>query len=109
MVETLQDYMCKYMAQNTEALKGCLLAVLDSKEQELSLQDQRLGTPTTSEDLKLCELLADAGLFREEIKLTHDGRNRYKLFCLTDKGKELAAQVKQEGYTGRMPESVEID
>ena len=101
MVQKLQDYMCKYMQEQTESLKGCLLAALNSKEQYLSLLDESLGTTIPSKDIKLCELLTNAGLFREEIKLTRDGRNRYKLFYLTDTGKEMAEQIKAEGYSGR--------
>ena len=96
MSQKLQDYMCKYVQEQIEPLKGCLLAALNSKEQYLSLLDESLGTPTPSIDLKLCELLANAGLFREENKLTRDGRNEYKLFYLTDLGKEMAQQIKKE-------------
>ena len=96
MSQQLQDYMCKYVQEKTELLKGCLLAALNSKEQYLSLLDESLGTPTPSMDLKLCELLANAGLFREEIKLNRDGRNEYKLFYLTYLGKEMAQQLKNE-------------
>jgi hypothetical protein len=96
MSQQLQDYMCKYVQEKTELLKGCLLAALNSKEQYLSLLDESLGTPTPSIDLKLCELLANAGLFREETKLNRDGRNEYKLFYLTDLGKEMAMQIKKE-------------
>ena len=96
MSQQLQDYMCKYVQEKTELLKGCLLAALNSKEQYLSLLDESLGTPTPSIDLKLCELLTNAGLFREEVKLNRDGRNEYKLFYLTDLGKEMAMQIKKE-------------
>jgi len=96
MSQKLQDYLCKYVQTQTEPLKGYLLAALNSKEQYLSLLDESLGTTNPSIDIKLCELLAKAGLFREEIKLTRDGRNEYKLFYLTDIGKEMAMQIKKE-------------
>src|SRR5208283_4557214 len=96
MSQKLRDYMCKYIQKQTEPLKGCLLAALNSKEQYLSLLDESLGTPSPSIDVKLCEFLAQAGLFREENKLTRDGRNQYKLFYLTDLGKEIAQQIKKE-------------
>ncbi|HYA78032.1 MAG TPA: hypothetical protein VEF91_04880 [Verrucomicrobiae bacterium] len=96
MSRQLQDYMCKYVQEKTELLKGCLLAALNSKDQYLKLLNESLGTPTTSVDLQLCELLANAGLFREETKLNRDGRNEYKLFYLTDLGKEMAMQIKKE-------------
>ena len=96
MSQKLQDYMCKYVQEQIAPLKGCLLAALNSKEQYLSILDESLGTPTPSTDLKLCELLAQAGLFREESKLNRDGRNEYKLFYLTATGKEIAMQIKKE-------------
>jgi hypothetical protein len=54
-------------------------------------------------------LLVDAGLFREEVRTTRDGRNRYKVFYLTDAGREIAKQVKSEGYDGAVPQSTPID
>ncbi len=101
--------MCKYMQDQTQLFKGCLIAVLDSREQYLSLLDESLGTPVASADIKLCEVLADAGLFREEAKTTRDGRNRYKVFYLTEQGKEIALQIKEEGYSGRVPQNTPID
>ncbi len=85
------------------------MAALDSKEQYLSLLDESLGTPIRSEDIKMCELLVDTGLFREEVRVTRDGRNRYKVFYLTDSGKEIAKQVKTEGYNGTVPQNTPID
>lgn len=108
MVESLQDYMCKYMQEQNEPLKGCLLAALNSKDQYLSLLDQSLGSPVLSNDIRLCEMLTAAGLFREEVKLTRDGRNRYKLFYLTDNGKHLAEQIKEEGFDGEVPQSIPV-
>jgi hypothetical protein len=108
MVKTLQEYMCNYIQQLTEPLKGCLLAALNSKDQTLSLLDQSLGSPVPSMDINMCEMLADAGLFTEEVKLTRDGRNRYKLFNLTSIGKEMAKQIKMEGFNGKMPQNTPI-
>ncbi len=108
MVQTLQEYMCNYIQQLIEPLKGCLLAALNSKDQTLSLLDQSLGSPIQSMDINMCEILAKAGLFREEDKLTRDGRNRYKLFNLTDTGMEMAKQIKIEGFKGKMPQSTPV-
>jgi len=99
--------MCKYIQEQTEPLKGCLLAALNSKEQSLSLLDESLGTTNPSIDIRLCELLAHAGLFREETKLTRDGRNQYKVFYLTDLGKEMAQQIKNESKV-EPPESDDV-
>jgi hypothetical protein len=108
MAQNLEDYMCKYVQTQTELLKGCLLAALSDKDHCLSLLDESLGTTVSSVDLTLCQFLTSAGLFRNEVKLTRDGRNRYKLFYLTDKGLELAEQAKKEGYTGKIPQSDQI-
>jgi hypothetical protein len=105
MVEALQDYMCRYMEQQTEHIKGCLLAALNSKEQYLCLLIESLGTPVPSEEARLSELLVDAGLFREETKITRNGRNRYKLFYLTPTGKQFAQQIQEDGFDGEIPES----
>ena len=108
MVENLEEYMCTYMKSLANHLTGCLLAAWKSKDGYLSLLDERLGSTIESVDLKLCGLLASAGLFREEEKLTMDGNNRYRLFYLTDAGKEIAEQAEAEGYNGTIPKSVEI-
>gem|GEM_PF-3245125 len=50
-----------------------------------------------------------ANLLREEVKVTRDGRNRYKVFYLTEQGMELAKKIKQEGYSGSMPQNTPID
>ncbi len=109
MVETLQDYMYKFIQSQNEALKGCIIAAFDSREHYLSLLDESLGTPIPSGDIKLCELLTNAGLFREEIKMTRDGRNRYKVFFLTDAGVKIAKQIKVEGYSGKVPQNTPVD
>ena len=108
MVRSTGFYV-KYMQGQTEALKGCLVAALDSREQYLSLLDESLGTRVPSVDIKLCEVLVEAGLFREEIKITRDGRNRYKVFYLTDSGRQMAQQIKTEGYSGKVPQNTPID
>jgi len=53
--------------------------------------------------------LADARLFREEVKFTRDGRNSYKLFYLTDLGKEIAREIKEDCRSNEIPESVQIN
>ena len=108
MAVNLHEFMCQYMDKQSIPLKGCLVAALKSKYQYLSLLDQSLGSPTPSDDIRNCELLADAGLFREEIKLNRDGRNQYKLFYLTEEGRQLAEQIMREGFDGAIPESIPV-
>ncbi|MDR0373347.1 MAG: hypothetical protein LBI79_07325 [Nitrososphaerota archaeon] len=105
MVEQLQEYMCHYMEEKSEHLRGCLLAALDSQDGYLCLLIESLGTPVLSEDTRHSELLVDAGLFWEETRITRNGRNHYKLFYLTAQGKRLAEQIKEEGFDGKIPEN----
>lgn len=108
MSQKFEEYVCKYIQNQSGTLKAYLLATLDSKDQCLYYLDSRLGTWLPSMDIRNCEFLVDALLFREEVKLTQDGRNRYKLFYLTELGTELAKQMKEESLTGEMPESPPI-
>jgi hypothetical protein len=105
MVENFQDFMCKYIKEQTSVFKKYLLAALDNQDQYLSYLDMSLGTPVPSIDIRNCEMLTDAKLFRVEIKLTRDGRNRYELFYLTDLGKEMAQRIRRESYVDEMSDS----
>ena len=108
MSERFNDYICQYIKEQTGLFKRYLLAALDSQEQTLRFLDASLGTHVPSVDIRNCELLTDVHIFREEIKLTHDGRNQYKLFYLTDLGKDIALQMREESYTDEMPPSSNI-
>jgi hypothetical protein len=108
MSETFEGFMCKYIQGQTVIFKKYLLAALDSQDKNLLFLDMSLGTPLPSMDIKNCELLTEAGLFREEVKTTRDGRNRYKLFCLTDLGMEMVEKIKEQNYSEEMPESPQI-
>ncbi len=103
--QTLQDYMCRYMDKKSDTFKGCLLAALESKEGYLCTLVESLGSPVTSEELRYSELLTSAGLFWEEEKITRNGRNRYKLFYLTDAGRRIAEQTKAEGFDGELAQN----
>jgi hypothetical protein len=85
-----------------------LTAALNNQEQHLSYLNDSLGTPIPSVDIRNCEILTEAQLFREEIKITRDGRNRYKLFYLTDLGREMALKLREESYTDELSESPKI-
>ncbi len=105
MVERFEDYIGKYFQGEADVYKGYLIAALESQDGNVCYLDESLGDPVPSEDIRNCELLTGAGIFREEIKLTRNGRNLYKLFYLTPTGRELAQQICEEGYDGRIPES----
>ena len=104
MSQQFEEYMCKFVQDQASMFKSYLLAALDSKDQCLYYLDSRLGTPIPSMDIRNCEFLAQARLFREEAKLTIDSRNRYRLFYLTDLGKEIAQKIKNGSITGELPE-----
>lgn len=108
MSETFEGFMCKYIQGQTAIFKRYLLAALDSQDKYLSYLDMSMGTPVPSMDIKNCELLAEAGLFREEVKTTRDGRNRYELFYLTDLGRDMVEKIKEQSYTEDLPESLQV-
>ena len=108
MSETFEGFMCKFIHGQVVILSKYLLAALDSQEKNLCYLDMSLGTPLPSLDIKNCELLVDAGLFIEELKVTRDGRNRYKLFYLTDLGGEMVEKIREQNYTEDLPQSLQI-
>jgi hypothetical protein len=93
------------MDEKSNELKGCLIAALESKEGYLCLLIESLGTPVPSEDLNYSELLSKAGLFWDEERITRNGRNRYKLFHLTDAGRSVAELTREEGFDGKVTEN----
>jgi hypothetical protein len=104
MVQQLEEYICNFFHQQASNYNSYLLAAFDSKDQCLYYLESRLGTVLPSVDIRNCEFLADARLFREEVKTTMDGRNRYKLFYLTDLGKEITKKVKDGSMTEELPD-----
>ena len=99
MSETFEGFMCKYIQGQTAIFKRYLLAALDSQDKYLCYLDMSLGTPFPSIDIKNCELLAKLGFSVKKSKLPRDGRNRYKLFYLTDLGREMVEKIKEQNYT----------
>ena len=108
MSQKFEDYICKYIQEQTSTFKKYLLAASDNQDQYLSYLDMSLGTSIPSIDIRNCEMLTDAKLFRIEIKITRDGRNRYELFYLTDLGKQMAQYIREESLVEKMAESQPI-
>jgi len=108
MTQNFEDYICKYIQEQTSVFKKYLLAALNNQDQYLSYLDMSLGTPVPSIDIRNCEMLTDAKLFRAETKITRDGRNRYELFYLTDLGKQMAQHIRKESFVDEMVESPPI-
>ena len=81
---------------------------LGGQVQYLAYMNISLGTTVPSVDVKNCEFLVDAGLLKEEEKITRDGRNSYKLFYLTDLGRQMVEQIKEEGYSDEIPQTTDF-
>ncbi len=96
MSQRLANYLSDYIKSRVGVFKKYLLAALDNKDQNLWYLEASEGMIIPSADLKNCELLRDAQLFHEDIKVSRNGRNTYKIFCLTDLGKKLAEELKAE-------------
>ena len=86
--------------------KKYLLAALDSKDQSIWYLEASEGLIIPSADLKNCELLRDAQLFREDLKVSRNGRNTYKLYFLTELGKKIAEELKAESLLSEEQEKL---
>lgn len=96
MSQRLGDYLSEYIKGRVGVFKKYLLAALDNRDQSIWYLEASAGMLIPSADLKNCELLRDAQLFREDLKVSRNGRNTYKLYYLTDLGKKIAAELKAE-------------
>lgn len=85
-----------------------MLNAYESKDYYLCYLDSSLGTPVPSENIRNLEFLTEAKLFKEEIKFNRDGRNRYKMFTLTEMGRNMAEHLKAEGYNGEAHVNPEV-
>jgi hypothetical protein len=108
MVEKLEDYLCNYIRGQVDVFKMYISAALDVQDQTLRYLEYSLGSHIPSVDIKNCEILTDAKIFCEELKVTRDGRNRYKVFYLTDLGREIARKLKEESYSEELQQSPAI-
>ncbi|MCL1977174.1 MAG: hypothetical protein FWG55_03580 [Candidatus Bathyarchaeota archaeon] len=91
-----EDYMCDYIKTRIGVFKKYMLAALDNKDKCLWYLEASEGMIMPNSDLKNCELLRDAGIFREDTKVTRNGRNTYKVFFLTDNAKKIVKEIKTE-------------
>jgi hypothetical protein len=104
MSEELDAYLSSYIKSRVGVFKKYLLAALDNKDQCIWYLESTEGMLVPSSDLKNCQLLRDAQLFNEDMRISRNGRNTYKIYCLTELGKKLAAEIKKEGLEGKKPE-----
>ena len=106
MSQRLGDYLSEYIKGRVGVFKKYLLAALDNKDQSIWYLEASAGMMIPSADLKNCELLRDAQLFHEDLKLSRNGRNTYKIYYLTDLGKKLAEELKAESLISEDQENL---
>jgi hypothetical protein len=104
MSEELGEYLSSYIQTRVGIFKRYLLAALDNKDQCIWYLESSEGMLAPSSDLKNCQLLRDAQLLTEDVRISRNGRNTYKIYCLTELGRKLASEIKKEGLEGKNPE-----
>ncbi len=104
MSKELEGYLSSYIQSRVGVFKKYLLAALDNKDQCIWYLESSEGMLAPSSDLKNCQLLRDAQLLNEDIRISRNGRNTYKIYCLTDLGRKLAAEIKKEGLESKKDE-----
>ena len=106
MSQKLGEYLSEYIKNRVGVFKKYLLAALDNKEQSIWYLQASAGMMIPSADLKNCELLRDAQLFREDLKLSRNGRNTYKIYYLTNSGRMFAEELKAESLLNEEQEKL---
>jgi hypothetical protein len=91
-----ENYMCEYIRERIGVFKKYILAILENKEDCIWYLEYSEGMIMPNSDLKNCEVLRDAGIFREDTRLSRNGRNTYKLYYLTENGRKIAEEIKAE-------------
>jgi len=91
-----ETFLCDYLKGRVGIYKKYILAALDNKDGCIFYLEYSEGMKLPNSDLKNCELLRDAGIFREDTRMSRNGRNTYKLFMLTENGKKIAEEIKAE-------------
>ena len=96
MSEKFHAYLCNYLRDRVGVFKKYLLAALDNKDQCIFYLESSEGNLVPSADMKNCEFLRGAQIFREDMRLSRRGRNVYKYYYLTELGKQFAEELKKE-------------
>ena len=109
MSTELGEYLSNYIKNRTGLLKKYLLAALDNKNHSIWYLESTAGMLAPSSDLKNCQLLRDAQLFDEDVRISRNGRATYKVYCLTKLGKKLAKAIKEEGLGSVISENETVD
>ncbi len=100
MSEELKEYLSNYIQTRVGIFKKYILAAFDNKDHCIWYLESSEGMMLPSSDLKNCQLLRDAQLFDEDVRMSRSGRNIYKKYCLTELGKKFAESIKKEGLEG---------
>ena len=100
MSEELGHYLSSYIQSRVGVFKKYLLAALDNNDHCIWYLESTEGMLVPSSDLKNCQLLRDAQLFSEDVRMSRNGRNTYKIYCLTELGMKLAREIRKEGLEG---------
>jgi hypothetical protein len=100
MSEEFQEYLSNYIQSRVGVFKRYLLAAVDNKDHCIWYLESSEGMLAPSSDLKNCQLLRDAQLLSEDVRISRNGRNTYKIYCLTELGKKFAENIKKEGLEG---------
>jgi hypothetical protein len=104
MSEELGRYLSSYIQSRVGVFKKYLLAALDNKDHCIWYLESTEGMLVPSSDLKNVQLLRDAQLFTEDVRISRNGRNTYKIYCLTELGMKLAMEIRKEGLEGSKTE-----
>jgi hypothetical protein len=104
MSEELQQYLSNYIQSRVGVFKKYLLSAFDNKDHCIWYLESSEGMLAPSSDLKNCQLLRDAQLFTEDVRISRNGRNTYKIYCLTELGKKFAEGIKKEALERGIPE-----
>jgi hypothetical protein len=97
MSQKLGDYLSEYIRGRVGVFKKYLIAALTNKDESILYLEASEGMLIPSSDLKNCELLRDALIFKEDTRVSRNGRNTYKIYSLTELGKKFAEEIKAEG------------
>lgn len=100
----LQEYLSNYIQSRVGIFKKYLMAAFDNKDHCIWYLESSAGMLAPSSDLKNCQLLRDAQLFTEDVRISRNGRNTYKIYCLTELGKKFVEGIKKEALERGIPE-----
>ena len=98
MSVAFETYLCNYIKSRIGIYERNMLAALDNEDGCIQFLNCREGVFIRNSDLKNCELLREAGLFTEDIKLSSHGRSSYRLFHLTGVGEICGGPLNKKGY-----------